>query len=135
MCIRDRSSRDKSRKREKTQVPAQNSAVGIEVSPELLKQAEVLLGNTDVKRSRAVKRALLDEAKTGGEKPARAQPARQEAAPARTPAKKGKKADSAKSGKPAKSAKATKPSKHRKGPSKAKTQAASGEVRKRKVKS
>ncbi|WP_434153915.1 ribonuclease R [Pseudomonas sp. JZ134] len=130
-----KSSRDKSRKREKTQVPAQNSAVGIEVSPELLKQAEVLLGNTDVKRSRAVKRALLDEAKTGGEKPARAQPARQEAAPARTPAKKGKKADSAKPGKPAKSAKATKPGKHRKGPSKAKAQAASGEVRKRKVKS
>jgi ribonuclease R len=128
--------KEKSRKREKTQVPAQNSAVGIEVSPELLKQAEVLLGNTDVKRSRAVKRALLDEAKTGGEKPVRTQPAGQEKVTPRTPAKKDKKkASGAKSGKPAKSTKATKPSKHRKGPSKPKAQAASGEVRKRKVKS
>ena len=39
------------------------------VSPELLEQADKLLGNTDVKRSRAVKQALLAEAKVEGGKP------------------------------------------------------------------
>ncbi len=38
----------------------------LDVAPELLAQAEEMLGNTDVKKSRAVKQALLADAKSGG---------------------------------------------------------------------
>ncbi|TWI52382.1 ribonuclease R [Pseudomonas duriflava] len=120
----------KSRKRERTHIPTPASAAAVEVSSELLKQADLLLGNTDVKRSRAVKRALLDEAKTGGDKPGKSRSSSEAASPKATPS-----AKKAKGGKAKPAAKAAKPTKHRKGPSKAKAQAAAGEVRKRKVKS
>ncbi|WP_165674567.1 ribonuclease R, partial [Metapseudomonas otitidis] len=111
------------------------------VAPEILAQAEEMLGNTDVKRSRALKQALLSEARQGGEKPregkgkagkgsSRAAPFGadgQDPAGKARPAKAG--GDKSKKAKPA--AKASKPGKHRKGPPKPKA-AGSG---KNKVKS
>jgi ribonuclease R len=128
--------RDKTRRRDHVQIPAQHSSAAVELSPELLKQAEILLGNTDINRSRAVKQALLSEAKAGGRKsPAKTQPIAREAKEAVTPGQKSQKPKTDKTAKSSKSGKAAKPSKHRKGPPKPKTQAASSEVRKRKVKS
>lgn len=69
------------------------------MSPELLAQAEEMLGNTDVKRSRAVKQALLSEAKSP---------------------KTGRKGEGKTGGKP---------SKHRKGPPKASATSSSGKSR------
>jgi ribonuclease R len=72
------------------------------VAPEMLAKADEMLGNTDVRKSREVKKALLEEAKVGGNKPA---------------AGKGKGAPAA--GKPRnpskQKARSAKPSKHRKG--------------------
>ncbi len=99
------------------------------VAPELLAQAAEMLGNTDVRKSREVKQALLAEARVGGKdkggKKGKVVPAGKSA--------KGK----AKDGKPAAAAKPGKPTKHRKGPSKPKADnapAATG-ARKRKAKS
>jgi ribonuclease R len=96
------------------------------VAPQMIAQAEEMLGNTDVRKSRELKRALLDEAKVGGKRP----PAKAGASAART-AEKPRNPSKQK-------AKAAKPSKHRKGPAKPKADAAAGKdgaVRKRKAKS
>jgi ribonuclease R len=86
------------------------------VAPEMLAKADEMLGNTDVNRSRALKQALLDEAKVGGKRP----PAKAQGKPA-----KNAKAAAEKPRKPSKQkAKAAKPSKHRKGPSKPKAEGA-----------
>ncbi|KTT03442.1 exoribonuclease R, partial [Pseudomonas oryzihabitans] len=77
---RVREEREPRRKRDsrgrRREAPAEDQAVAptpeapaTSVSPELLEQADKLLGNTDVKRSRAVKQALLAEAKVEGAKP------------------------------------------------------------------
>ncbi|WP_454253852.1 ribonuclease R [Pseudomonas sp. Marseille-Q7302] len=77
---RVREEREPRRKRDgrgrRREAPAEAQAVAptpeapaTSVSPELLEQADKLLGNTDVKRSRAVKQALLAEAKVEGGKP------------------------------------------------------------------
>lgn len=83
------------------------------VAPEMLAKAEELLGNTDVRKSREVKKALLEEAKVGGKKPA---------------AGKGKSAPAA--GKPRnpskQKARSAKPTKHRKGSSAPKGGASGG---------
>ncbi|MCY1283461.1 hypothetical protein D9M70_323410 [compost metagenome] len=99
------------------------------VAPEMLAQAEEMLGNTDVQRSRALKQSLLAEARTGSKpagkgkgKAANAKPKGADQPKAKAPA----------AGKPAKSGK------HRKGPSRPKAEsgaAKGGAVRKRKVKS
>lgn len=91
------------------------------VPPEMLAQAEEMLGNTDVNKSRAVKQALLNEARQGaksskGKRPAQNaldKPARDAAAgaTAKPPKKKAK---------AAKAKVASKPTKHRKGPPKPK---------------
>ncbi|WMR34060.1 ribonuclease R, partial [Metapseudomonas otitidis] len=108
---------------------------------EILAQAEEMLGNTDVKRSRALKQALLSEARQGGEKPregkGKAGKGSSRAAPfgadGQDPAGKARPAKAAgdKSKKAKPTAKASKPGKHRKGPPKPKA-AGSG---KNKVKS
>ncbi|WP_044870776.1 ribonuclease R [Pseudomonas sp. LFM046] len=90
------------------------------VPPEMLAQAEEMLGNTDVNRSRALKQALLSEARQGakaskGTRPAQApldKPARGKANSEAKPPKKKAKAAKAKA--------ANKPTKHRKGPPKPK---------------
>ncbi|SDJ27186.1 ribonuclease R [Pseudomonas indica] len=88
------------------------------VAPELLAQADAMLGNTDVKKSRAVKQALLAEAKSG--KPGKKSPPKASSGSAA-------KSDSEKSGGPRK---------HRKGPSKSSSAAKPGATpRKRKAKS
>ncbi|MCT4885374.1 ribonuclease R, partial [Pseudomonas aeruginosa] len=100
------------------------------VAPELLAQAAEMLGNTDVRKSREVKQALLAEARVGGGKDKGGKKGK--VVPAGKSAK-GK----AKGGKPAAAAKPGKPTKHRKGPSKPKADnapAATG-ARKRKAKS
>ncbi|MBI7339185.1 ribonuclease R [Pseudomonas aeruginosa] len=100
------------------------------VAPELLAQAAEMLGNTDVRKSREVKQALLAEARVGGGKDKDGKKGK--VVPAGKSAK-GK----AKGGKPAAAAKPGKPTKHRKGPSKPKADnapAATG-ARKRKAKS
>ncbi|MDT4802675.1 Ribonuclease R [compost metagenome] len=89
-----------------------------EVPPELLAQAEEMLGNTDVSKSRALKQALLSEAKQGakaskGTRPA--QKALDKPGPGQGEAKPPKK-----KAKAAKAKVASKPSKHRKGPPKPK---------------
>ncbi|KTT28182.1 exoribonuclease R, partial [Pseudomonas oryzihabitans] len=77
---RVREEREPRRKRDsrgrRREAPAEDQAVAptpeapaTSVSPELLEQADKLLGNTDVKRSRAVKQALLAEAKVEGTRP------------------------------------------------------------------
>ena len=84
------------------------------VAPEMLAKADEMLGNTDVRKSRALKQALLDEAKVGSKRP----PAKAQGTPA-----KNAKAAAEKPRKPSKQkAKAAKPSKHRKGPSKPKAE-------------
>lgn len=86
------------------------------VAPEMLAKADEMLGNTDVNRSRALKQALLDEAKVGGKRPA----AKAQGKPA-----KNAKAAAEKPRKPSKQkAKTAKPSKHRKGPSKPRAEGA-----------
>lgn len=100
------------------------------VAPELLAQAAEMLGNTDVRKSREVKQALLAEARVGGGKDKGGKKGKV------VPAGKGAKGK-AKGGKPAAAAKPGKPTKHRKGPSKPKADnapAATG-ARKRKAKS
>ncbi len=107
----------------------------LSVPPEMLVQAEDMLGNTDVRKSRAVKDALLSEARQG-EGPARkaragktartGQAGGGEKASGKTSSKKAKAAK----GEPAK-AKAT----HRKGPPKAKAADGAPKPRKRKVSS
>ncbi|MDH4583660.1 ribonuclease R [Pseudomonas sp. BN415] len=90
------------------------------VSPEMLAQAEELLGNTDVSKSRAMKQALLSEARQGakatkGTRPAQKaldKPGNGAAGAGAKPPKKKAKAAKAKA--------ASKPSKHRKGPPKPK---------------
>ena len=90
------------------------------VPPEMLAQAEEMLGNTDVNKSRAVKQALLNEARQGaksskGTRPAQAaldKPGRDDARSSAKPPKKKAKAAKAKA--------ASKPTKHRKGPPKPK---------------
>ncbi|WP_435606415.1 ribonuclease R [Pseudomonas knackmussii] len=95
------------------------------VAPEMLAQAEEMLGNTDVNKSRALKQALLAEAKVGGNRP----PAQGKAA-----AGKATKTGAEKPRKPSKQkAKAAKPTKHRKGPAKPKA-TAGGPGAKRKAK-
>ena len=83
------------------------------VAPEMLAKAEEMLGNTDVRKSREVKKALLEEAKVGGNKPAGG---------------KGKSAPAA--GKPRnpskQKARSAKPTKHRKGSSAPKAGATGG---------
>ena len=78
------------------------------VAPELLAQAAEMLGNTDVRKSREVKQALLAEARVGGGKDKGGKKGK--VVPAGKSAK-GK----AKGGKPAAAAKPGKPTKHRKG--------------------
>ncbi|MDT4857770.1 Ribonuclease R [compost metagenome] len=90
------------------------------VPEEMLAQAEEQLGNTDVNRSRALKQALLSEARQGakaskGTRPAQKsldRPAKAQAEGNAKPPKKKSKAAKAKA--------ASKPSKHRKGPPKPK---------------
>ena len=103
------------------------------VSPEILAQAEEMLGNTDVSRSRALKQALLSEARQGGEKPrgGKASAGKGQSRPAKgapfgaggqDPAPKDRDGKPG-SGKPKKAKPASKPgkpSKHRKGPPKPK---------------
>lgn len=102
------------------------------VAPELLAQAAEMLGNTDVRKSREVKQALLAEARVGGKdkggKKGKVVPAGKSA---KGKAKDGKPAAAAKPGKPGK------PTKHRKGPSKPKADNAPAVTgaRKRKAKS
>lgn len=83
------------------------------VAPEMLAKAEEMLGNTDVRKSREVKKALLEEAKVGGNKPATG---------------KGKSASAA--GKPRnpskQKARSGKSTKHRKGASQPKAGASTG---------
>ena len=78
------------------------------VAPEMLAKADELLGNTDVRKSREVKKALLDEAKVGGKKPAAGQG-------------KGNGKGASAAGKPRnpskQKARSAKPTKHRKGSS------------------
>lgn len=91
-----------------------------------------MLGNTDVRKSREVKQALLAEARVGGKdkggKKGKVVPAGKSA---KGKAKDGKPAAAAKPGKPGK------PTKHRKGPSKPKADNAPAVTgaRKRKAKS
>ncbi len=79
----------------------------------MLAKAEEMLGNTDVRKSREVKKALLEEAKVGGNKPATG---------------KGKSASAA--GKPRnpskQKARSGKSTKHRKGASQPKAGASTG---------
>ncbi|AOE87749.1 ribonuclease R [Pseudomonas sp. TCU-HL1] len=90
------------------------------VPPEMLAQAEELLGNTDVNKSRAMKQALLSEARQGakaskGTRPAQKtldKPGKDDAKAAAKPPKKKAKVAKAKA--------ASKPTKHRKGPPKPK---------------
>ena len=77
----------------------------LDVAPELLAQAEEMLGNTDVKKSRAVKQALLADAKSGG------------------------KAKDSAAGKGAGKSKSGKPSRHRKGAAKPKADGAPSKPR------
>ncbi|MFZ5956995.1 ribonuclease R [Pseudomonas knackmussii] len=111
--------------------PPRKRKVGIvqalpSVAPEMLAQAEEMLGNTDVNKSRALKQALLAEAKVGGKRP----PAQGKAAAGKATAKAG----AEKPRKPSKQkAKSAKPTKHRKGPAKPKA-TAGGPGAKRKAK-
>ncbi|WP_271409457.1 ribonuclease R [Pseudomonas sp. Q1-7] len=88
------------------------------VSPEMLAQAEEMLGNTDVSKSRAMKQALLSEARQGAKASKGTRPAQQALD---KPGKSGGQAAGKPPKKKAKAAKvAGKPSKHRKGPPKPK---------------
>ncbi|MFC5696891.1 ribonuclease R [Pseudomonas sp. GCM10022186] len=88
------------------------------VPPEMLAQAEEMLGNTDVNRSRAMKQALLNEARQGAKASKGTRPAQKAL---ERPAKGDGKAATKPPKKKAKAAKAaSKPSKHRKGPPKPK---------------
>ncbi len=88
------------------------------VPPEMLAQAEEMLGNTDVSKSRAMKQALLSEARQGAKASKGTRPAQKAL---ERPAKGDEKAAAKPPKKKAKAAKAaSKPSKHRKGPPKPK---------------
>ncbi|WAG78581.1 ribonuclease R [Metapseudomonas furukawaii] len=93
------------------------------VAPEILAQAEEMLGNTDVNRSRALKQALLSEARQGAKASKGSRPAQ---SPLDKPGKaegKGGTKPPKKKAKAAKSTAASKPTKHRKGPPKPKAPA------------
>ncbi|BAU76878.1 ribonuclease R [Metapseudomonas furukawaii] len=93
------------------------------VAPEILAQAEEMLGNTDVNRSRALKQALLSEARQGAKASKGSRPAQ---SPLDKPGKaegKGGTKPPKKKAKAAKSTAAGKPTKHRKGPPKPKAPA------------
>jgi ribonuclease R len=90
------------------------------VPPEMLAQAEEMLGNTDVSKSRAMKQALLTEARQGAKASKGTRPAQKALEkPGNDAAKTGAKPPKKKA-KAAKAKAASKPTKHRKGPPKPK---------------
>lgn len=90
------------------------------VPPEMLAQAEEMLGNTDVDKSRAMKQALLSEARQGAKASKGTRPAQKALEKPGNGAARAEPRPPKKKAKAAKAKAASKPTKHRKGPPKPK---------------